>query len=78
LDLLVLTDFARRTPTMTKREKELAATLSAIWEAASGAAEDVTRGHASYVNLADTLCAIAEDAAEALAGLPVRYSIAEE
>jgi hypothetical protein len=65
----------RRIPTTTRRERELAATLRAIWEAASGAAEAVTRGHASYINLADSLYAIADDATEALAELPTCFNI---
>jgi hypothetical protein len=63
---------------MTQREKDLAATLEAIWESANGAAEDEARGHASYTALADTVRAIAEDAAEALADLPHCYSTADE
>lgn len=62
---------------MTRREKQLAATLEAIWEAANGAAEDEARGHASFGALADTVRAIADDAAEALADLPTCYSVCE-
>jgi hypothetical protein len=53
----------------TRREIELSEAMLAIWEAASGAIADQERGHASYVNLTDTLRAIADDAAEALADL---------
>ena len=53
-------------------------TLEAIWEAAHGAAEDVAAGHACYVHLADTVRAIAEDAAEALADLPIAFAPADE
>jgi hypothetical protein len=64
----------RRTP----REVQLADTLQAIWEAASGALADVQASHACYVHLTDTLRGIADDAAEALADLPACYSIDDE
>jgi hypothetical protein len=56
----------------------LAATLESIWEAAHGAAADEEQGRASFTALADTVRAIAEDAAEALADLPLSYSTADE
>jgi hypothetical protein len=64
----------RRTP----REIELADALLAIWEAASGAVAAQEHGHANYTVLADTLRAIAEDAAETLADLTIGCPLSEE
>jgi hypothetical protein len=62
----------------THREIELAEVLLAIWECAQGATADVERGHASFTALAESLSAIAEDAAEALADLPIACTVADE
>jgi hypothetical protein len=62
----------------TPREVELANVLLVAWEAANGALADVQRGHASFTMLAETLQAIAEDAAEALAALPACYTTPDE
>jgi hypothetical protein len=60
------------------REVQLADTLLAVWEAASGALADVQAGHASFTMLAETLQAIAEDAAEALGDLPSCYTTPDQ
>jgi hypothetical protein len=64
----------RRTP----REVQLADTLLGVWESVSGALADVEAGHACFTMLVDTLQAVADDAAEALADLPTCYTTPDE
>jgi hypothetical protein len=57
--------------TMSRREKQLAAALESIWEAAHSATEGDTSPE-------ETVRTIAEDAAEALADLPALCTLADE
>jgi hypothetical protein len=56
----------------------MAKVLLAAWETGSGALADVQAGHASFTMLAETLQAIAEEAAEAVADLPTCFTSHDE
>ena len=63
---------------MTRRERLLTAALRKVWDTAAEALESESQGHACFRDLSAALQAVAEDAAEALADLPLSIVPADE
>ena len=62
---------------MTRRERLLTAALRQVWDTAAEAIDSEAQGHACYGGLVAALQAVAEDAAEALADMPLSIVTAD-